>query len=1188
MKFTLAQQQAIDQQQTNILVAAAAGSGKTAVLVERIIQKILQRHCQIDELIVLTFTNAAAAEMRLRIRNRLEREVSVSRGEQALYLQQQLQLLNQAQISTFHAFCIQLLRQYYYAIDLDPQFRIGDEFELALLKVEAMETTLEQFYTENSSEFVTFIEAYSNDRGDDAVQSLIYQITNFKHSLVNPQAWEQQALANYTIQTDFLATPVGKMVQSRLTKQFEQWEQILVKALAEQDLTEKNAEKVQRIVETYRAAFANHAQVLKKGNWQQFSDGLCKIEVDRWPPKAAPLIKQSLDTLKKQWESIQTKYHVSAKTLSEQFGDIQQQVQQLFLLSEAYEDNFSRLKRQRNIVDFSDLERKTLILLQQESTIASEYQQRIQELLVDEYQDTNEVQETIVRFCSRGNNIFMVGDVKQSIYRFRSADPTLFQQKYQLYASDQQAGVRIDLNQNFRSREQVIDFINFVFEQIMDREFAEIAYDEQAKLYAGAAYPEHEHMQVELDCLALPDGEDKIENQAQYLVQRIQKLIASETLITTAAGSRPIRYADIAMLFRSRSDLFERVSELLKESQIPYVAQEQGGYFDASEIRNLLAILRIIDNPYDDIEYASWLRSPIIGLDENELLTVRLRAEGKSFCEAVQQFTEQDGDLILSQKLQQAKIYEQRWRIMAKQRSLVEWIEQVLLETGYYDFVGGLPNGIHRQANIDALIDKARTYETIGFRGLFKFNRFIVAMQKQNQDFTNSRSIAEQENVVQLMTIHKSKGLEFPVVIVAELEKQFNERDLHQTLVLDKEHGASLRYVNIERNYSVNSLMHVYIGEAIGQAQLAEELRILYVALTRAKEKLILVAQGKEREKLLERGSVVLSQGQQLLSQEVRQSAKSYFDWIWQAVIRHQSLSPFQSQFPVAPTLITQAPLALQVNYYEESFSQTIESRRDTAHFAEAIQQARLLDGELVPLVEKSLSFSYPNPEATRHYAQVSISDLKRFAQVQAQQEATTYSLQPGRGHSPMSAVLPLPNFMAESKQEHALQRGNAYHAAMQYLPQTVATEQDIQTYLATEKRLTIHQAFLESDWLVQFLRTKLGKQFQQAEFIQRELPFTMFQQTTDVYPNWEEPDQAVILRGIFDAIYHLETEIIIVDYKTDYVGQFDQQTQVQLRERYQLQMTTYLAAARKIFADSGKTIRGELYFFQAQQSLQF
>lgn len=1186
MKFTLAQQQAIDLQQTNILVAAAAGSGKTAVLVERIIQKIIQRHCQIDELIVLTFTNAAAAEMRQRIRTRLEHELTLSHGETARYLQQQLQLLNQAQISTFHAFCIQLLRQYYYAIDLDPQFRIGDEFELALLQTEAMEQTLEQFYVENTPAFVEFIEAYSSDRGDDAVQTLIYQLSQFQHSLVNPQHWQQQALQNFLLETDFLATPIGQKVQQRIGEQLRQWQQELEAAVASLDSDEKNADKVQRIVATYLASLQQQEQALASNNWQTFSESLGKVTVDRWPAKAAPLIKQVVDTIKKQWEALQGKYRVPEANLVTQFGVIRQQLQQLFALSTAYEQNFSRLKTQRNIVDFSDLERKTLQLLQQEPSIVQEYQERIQELLVDEYQDTNEVQETIVRFCSRGDNIFMVGDVKQSIYRFRSADPTLFQTKYQLYERDQAEGRRIDLNQNFRSRGQVLDFINFVFEQIMDQELTEIAYDEQAKLYLGATYPEHEKMQVELDCLALPDGEDKIDNQAYYLVQRIQNLIASELVITTKTGSRPVRYADIAILFRSRSELFERVSELLKEAQIPYVAQEQGGYFDASEIRNLLAIFRIIDNPFDDIEYASWLRSPIIGLDENELLTLRMQAQGQAFCECVQTVAEADVSSELWHKLQRAKTYELRWRAAVKQRSLAEWIEQVLLETGYYDFVGGLPNGIHRQANIDALIDKARTYEAIGFRSLFKFNRFIVAMQKQNQDFTNSRSIAEQENVVQLMTIHRSKGLEFPVVILAELEKQFNERDTYQTLVLDKEYGASLRYVDTEKNYTVNSLIQVFISDAIGRAQLAEELRILYVALTRAKEKLILVAQGKDMEKLQAQGSRALNQQQQLLSQELRQSAKSYFDWLWQALIRHQHLSPFQIQFPVAPPKLTQAPLALKVNYHQESFVQVTQEQADLVEFAQRIQQAQLLEAPASPSVEQALAFVYPNSGATNHYAQVSISDLKRFAQIVEEQAATIADIKPKP--SGINPVLALPNFMAEATQTHALARGNAYHAAMQYLPQTVATEQELQVYLQQESRLQRHRELIDIDWLSQFLQTPLGVKFQTATLVQRELPFTMFVQAAEVYPDWSEADQAVIMRGIFDAIYHFADEIVVVDYKTDYVGNFDAQQQQQLRDRYELQMTTYLTAARRIFGETGKPIRGELYFFQAQQSLQF
>ncbi|MGL6057884.1 MAG: helicase-exonuclease AddAB subunit AddA [Culicoidibacterales bacterium] len=1193
MKFTLAQQQAIEQQQQNILVAAAAGSGKTAVLVERIIQKILQRHCHVDELVVLTFTNAAAQEMRLRIRKRLEQVSEQSEGEQAQYLKNQLQRLNQAKISTFHAFCIQLLRQYYYATDLDPQFRIGDEFELALLKTQAMETTLEQFYEVAEAQFLAFIQAYSSDRGDESVQELIYQLSNFKQAVVDQESWQQASLQNYLPNENFLITPIGKLLAQQIHEALEMWEQELIQAMNLIDHTEKNAEKAQVIIESYLEAVQRQQQALATGTWEAYRKSLVKVEVANWPAKVAPDAKQLVDRIKKQITAQLERYQVSQLRLDEQFATIHAQLQQLMVLTKVYEDNFAKLKQQRNIVDFNDLERKTLNLLQREPEIAEQYQQSIHELLVDEYQDTNEVQETIVQLCSKGNNVFMVGDVKQSIYRFRSADPTLFQAKYQTYTKLNDSGLRIDLNQNFRSRHQVLDFINYTFEQLMDETVGEIEYDEHAKLYLGADYPAHPQMQVELDVLTLPEQVEKIENQAYYLVERIQHLIANEFIVQGKDAPRPIRYADIAILFRTRSSLFERVSELLKVAQIPYVAQERGGYFDASEIRILLAILRVIDNPFDDIEYASWLRSPVIGCDENDLLTIRLHQPKQHLCESVHQLDEMKLEPKLLKKLTIAKQYELNWRKSVKQKPLAEWIEQILFETGYYDFVGGLANGIHRQANIDALIDKARTYEAIGFRSLFKFNRFITAMQKQNQDFTNSRSIAEQENVVQLMTIHKSKGLEFPVVIVAELQKQFNRRDSMKSLVLDKQFGASLTFVHEEKNYTVRSIVQTFIAEQIDRAQLAEELRILYVALTRAKEKLILVAQtSKTMEVMQKQYSDVLMETQARLSPQVRTSAKSYFDWLMQALIRHRVMSQFQSQLPVAPPQITQEPLQLHVNYHQQSFVSEEMIDDTLAQLAEKLQNAEYLPDVSSKNVEAALAFTYPHQAATKHYAQVSISDLKRLAQEQA--DVNTYEVyQTGmtRSAKPQELLIALPSFMQREQKQvaQALIRGNAYHQAMQYLPQTIkTTAQAIEEYLAQQAFTDEQRALINSEWIEQFLATGLGEKFKQAQHVQRELPFSLLRAAETVYPQWSEQSQAVLMRGIFDAVYHLENEIIIVDYKTDFVGSFDEAMQAELRQRYQIQMETYLLAAKQLFADQQKLIRGELYFFQAQQSLKF
>lgn len=1189
MKFTPAQQQAIESNGQNILVAAAAGSGKTAVLVERIIQKILQCQASVDELVVLTFTNAAAAQMRQRIRTRLEQVVETSEGEMKHYLQQQLQLLNQAQISTFHAFCIQVLREHYYAIELDPQFRIGDEFELALLQNQAMETTLEHAYADMTPAFQTFVDAYSGDRGDESIQTLIYQVVRFYQSLVDHDAFEAKTLANYEITANFATTAIGNQMIKAMNEQVGTWLTKMQQAQNAVDPDEKNAAKVQAIIQAYVQVLTTHQQALNGGNWSTIMESLQAVNVERWPAKGAPLAKLLVDDLKKAWQKYVETYAVTQADLNEQATTISKQLQTLFTLANAYREEFAHLKRQRNLVDFSDLEQKTLAILQNEPAIREQYQQRIHELLVDEYQDTNEVQETIVKLCSNGRNMFMVGDVKQSIYRFRSADPGLFQAKYQDYAKQETREQRIDLNQNFRSRTSVIDFINYTFGQLMDQTFGEIDYDEAAQLHSGATYPESSAMAVEVEVLLSEEKGEKVENQAHYLVQKIQSLIASELLVSAAGHVRPIRYADIVILFRTRSELFGRVSELLKVAEIPYVAQEQGGYFDASEIRNLLSVLRIIDNPFDDIEYASWLRSPIIGCDENDLLSIRLQTPDVALCQALTHCLKQaDVSPELRQKLQTAVDFEQRWRVSVKQQPLAQWIEQVLLETGYYDFVGGLPNGIHRQANIDALIEKARTYEAIGFRSLFKFNRFIVMMQKQNQDFTNLRSISEQENVVQLMTIHKSKGLEFPVVIVAELHKGFNKQDSSQMLALDKHHGASLLYVDEAKNYRVRSLIQTWLNEQGEAAQLAEGLRILYVALTRAQEKLILVAQlDKTLEKLQVQFSSILDVKTPRLPADVRKDANSTFEWVWSALIRHSKLRMYQSHLPVVGPEVGAVPLELQIQHYEQSFIAEADETQVHSGLYQQLASGEALAPTPNPLVEQALSFSYPRLAATQHYAALSISDLKRMATQTADDIPLALFGSISGDVSATSEPLALPSFLAAPQSQFGLERGNAYHGLMQHLPQAVEREyQSVKTYIETS--VPEHQReLLNPAWIVNFLRSPLGRNFQEAEVVQRELPFSILRSASSLYVDWSEMEEAILMRGIFDAIYHLDEEIVLVDYKTDAVGTFDEHVKAKLRERYRIQMQTYLIAATQLYGTK-KPIRGELYFFQAQHSLTF
>ncbi len=1189
MQFTQAQQRAIDETGANILVAAAAGSGKTAVLVERIIQKIVKRHCRVDELVVLTFTNAAAQEMRQRVRKRLDQLVHDSQGADKKYWQQQVHLLNQAKIATFHSFCIQILRQFYYATTLDPQFRIGDEFELALLRTQAMETTLIALYEQQNPQFLQFVDAYSGDRGDETIEGLIYQLANFQQSLVDVVEWEKRTVQNFIQTTDIFGTQWGQFLKQKLLKQLRQHIDQLEQAHMLVDQNAKNAPKVVIAIQECEKYVAQLYDAIAQENWANIRQILTRASFQRWPSGGSKDAKNIVDALKKDWKQWSEQYSIDESQVMQHQLFIGRQLATLFSATESYVNEYSRLKQQRNIVDFSDLERYTLALFQADEAIRTQFKASIHEVLVDEYQDTNEVQEAIITYCSTGSNTFMVGDVKQSIYRFRSADPQLFQMKYQTYENIETDGMRIDLNQNFRSRTQVLDFINHLFVQLMDQSFAEITYDDAAQLYAGASYPTHEHMQVEVHLLA-PESEtiQPVENQAGYIVEKIQSLVEKEFLVTDKGVSRPIRYADIAVLFRSRTVLFEQVSELLKAKQIPYVAQEQGSYFDASEIRNLLAILRIIDNPFDDIEYAGWLRSPIIGCNENDLLVLRLLNTHQALCQNVQQATESQVDELLYHKIQLVQAYEQRWHERVKQQPLAQWIEEMLMETGYYDFVGGLPNGIHRQANIDAFIDKARTYEAIGFRSLFKFNRFIVNMQEQKQDFTNSRSIAEQENVVQLMTIHKSKGLEFPVVFVVDLQKQFNMRDVSQTLVLDKTYGASLHYVDLEQNYRAKSLIHTVIGERSKQAQLAEELRILYVALTRAKEKLILVGQTKETiEQLQEKYSDVLDEKTLVLSEMKRTSAKSYLEWIMLSMIRHQSFAAFQTHPCLASVQVTQTPVSMHVQYHTESFlseSIVVEGVHD---ISQAIVEQSLLPNVQFDQVGRALGFVYPYAQATTHYAQVSISDLKRF-ELQ-QQTSEHYSLvHVNQTESLKKEPLMLPKFMCERTESKALAKGNAYHRVMQCLPQIVMTQCELQQWLVAILPKDEMRELIDEKVIQQFYASSLGEQFLEAESIQRELAFSLLRSSEEIFPYWQEKSEYVVMRGIFDAIYHLKDEIVIVDYKSDYISDFSQANQEKLWERYRIQMETYIRAAQRLFGSHGKSIRGELYFLQAQQSIHF
>ncbi|MGV3488399.1 MAG: helicase-exonuclease AddAB subunit AddA, partial [Tuberibacillus sp.] len=824
-QWTDDQWRAVVEKGNNILVAAAAGSGKTAVLVERIIKRITDPNepVDIDRLLIVTFTNAAASEMRVRIGQALERELNKDPGN--LRLRDQLTLLNKASITTLHSFCMSVARRYYYRLDLDPSFRVVDETESELLREEVIESLFEDYYgSDEQSEFYNLVDRYSNDRSDSELMTLVQKIFDFSRSHPWPEHWldqiqsAYQADDNMTIDDLPWTADLKKSVQDQcrgLLSTIEAAERLAQEPGGPYPYLDNFIKDKELLTQIIEAAQGPWEQLYQAFSNLSFSK-LKSCRGDDFIEELKKRAKDLRDDVKKKLGQLQEElFSREPSSFIDDLKEMAPYVSLLVNLVKEFGERYSSLKKEKALVDFSDLEHHALAILREEgsspseekpSAVALQYRAQFEEILVDEYQDTNLVQETILRHVSRGQNLFMVGDVKQSIYRFRLAEPGLFQAKYKAYGGgegENEEGIRIDLSENFRSRKEILDGTNFIFQQVMDEEVGEIDYDERAQLKYGAVYYPEAHIPTELHVL-VKDEQAEVEDmerdidvdefqtaelEGHFIANKIKDLIATQFPVwdKSLGRNRPIQFRDIVILLRSGASWAPALLEVMKQHGIPGYTESSTGYFEAIEVSVMMSLLKTIDNPYQDIALASVLRSPIVGLSGAELARIRVTKKSGPYYEAMLHYIDLYRD-DLSKRLEAFTHSLESWRNRARRGALSDLIWQIYRETGYYDYAAGLPGGDQRKANLKALYDRARQYEQTSFRGLFRFLRFIERLQDRGSDLGEARALSEQEDVVRVMTIHKSKGLEFPVVFVAGLKKKFNMKEttsknlLHKTL----------------------------------------------------------------------------------------------------------------------------------------------------------------------------------------------------------------------------------------------------------------------------------------------------------------------------------------------------------------------------------------------------------------------
>ena len=1008
-----------------LLVAAAAGSGKTAVLVERIITRLkdMDNPLSVQELMVVTFTKAAAQEMSARIGLALAKAMeSTEDAAMQERLERQLNLLPSAHISTLHSFCQWVIRSYFYKLDINPTARIGNEAEMALLQQEVLADLLTKSYEEGLYNIYELADFFSDDKSDAGLTAKIMSLYNYAMSLANPDGWLRKALEPYkeAMTVNPSETLWGQYmwdqhvaVIDRIRERLERMEQILLDPVG--------PHKWQNIYDNQLAALSmlSGAETWDDmGEACKHTDTFIKDRFNKLGEEVDPSLQaefkslgsQNKDDLKAMQAAVFT---VPEATLQDQFKAQYPIIKGLVELTIAFHKAYRDMKQEQGIMDFSDLEHLCLALLvepgteddPQPSDVAKELQDTFKEIMVDEYQDTNGVQETIINLISRVDNRFYVGDVKQAIYSFRMADSSLFMEKYNTYGGTDAVERRIDLAKNFRSHENILAATNFLFYQIMTEEAAELNYTEAESLIPGRIVEdapedwiggdvELQLLDVSKDTLSASESDEdeggdpeNNERELDFIIQKIKEIHGAKKKVQNPDGTfRQIEWRDFAILRRSLAGWGTRAVEAMRQAGIPAVVNERDGYFEAQEIQLLLALLSIIDNPEQDLPMAAVLHSGLVGLDANELGALRLSGEG-SLWSLMPAYAEEAQD----ERLLAFIDHMERWRTLSRRHGVTDLLWDIYESQDYVNYVGAMPNGLVRRANVLALYDRAKGYEASGFRGLFRFLRFVESLRDSNQDMPLANVVSEADNVVRLMTIHKSKGLEFPVVFLSGMQKKFNMMDLRSELLIDKNAGLGLKGYFPDIRVSFPTMPWFYIKDVKEAALKAEEERILYVALTRARDKLIMTGYFKgfknAKGKLSTLGELIKNaasvEGQQLPTDIITQ-ANTYLEWLVMGFARHlDGGNPLRVAIEYeGPTYfdLPDKKCRIKVEIHDGSLYGDLDYKADidetTINKIRELQAVNAV--ELPQEIEDRFNYSYPYSDATRRTAKISVSELKR------------------------------------------------------------------------------------------------------------------------------------------------------------------------------------------------------------------
>jgi ATP-dependent helicase/nuclease subunit A len=1212
-KWTKEQQEAIDTRRCNLLIAAAAGSGKTAVLVERIIKIITNEEdpVDIDKLLVVTFTSAAASEMRERIAKAITKALDLNPSSKNL--QKQLTLLGRSNITTMHSFCLEVIKNNFHVIDLDPSFRILDETEGVLLKSEIIEDLFEDKYEENNKDFLNLIEAYSGSRDDERLKEIILELYRFSMSGPWPEKWLNEKSDDFNIKTieeldksnwvEILKENIELELQGlismeeralELCEETSGLEPYILNFNDDISLLKNSYESINGSIEVIYNSLSNISfSKLKSVKKDNVSD----VDIQNAVKRIRDDVKKKIGKLK---EDI---FSMSPEDMLKTIQGAYPFMKELSNLVIEFKERFSKAKKDKGSLDFNDLEHLCLkILSDEDGKVSANFKEYFDEVLVDEYQDSNNVQEAIIDLVSRKNgdnpNVFMVGDVKQSIYRFRQAKPELFLQKYNSYSKSIGKNRKIQLYKNFRSREEVINGSNYIFKELMSSIVGELEYTDEEALNLGANYEEigEENSvvggDIELHILnkaveKMDDDEDKeiiytdedeedigaINLEARIVASRIKELIAGKdgkvfmVQDKITEEYRKIAYKDIVILLRATKNWSEIFLDEIGAEGIPIYADTGSGYFESIEIRTIMSLLKVIDNPLQDVPLLALLRSPIIGFKAEELSDIRLINRDNYFYENIETIARGESELDESVKNRCKDFIDrlEEWRNRAIYTPIDEFIWYLYMDTSYFGYVGAMPNGVLRQANLKILFQRAKQYEETSFKGLFNFINFINKLRKSSGDMGSAKILGENEDVVRIMSIHKSKGLEFPVVFLCGSGKQFNLMDLNKSILYHDDLGLGPDFVDLDKRISYTTLPKESIKKKIKLETLSEEMRILYVAFTRAKEKLIITGATSDVDKWINKSISAASLDEKTIIPSEVIKGKSYLDWIGMAICKHRD-----------GKLLRDKVESDHINIIDDlsTWKTKIWSKTDlivdkNSELVDKIEEKELFitsnNQTVGKEIEDRLGYKYKFKELTNIKSNFSVSDLKKknYEDEDLHDTKELYS----------ERIQIKPKFMQEQKGLTSAEKGTAMHFVMQRIDfkrvDSIDKIKEQLNELVDNELLSMEEyKCINTKKIFNFFNSNLGKRllksYNEGNEVYKELPFYTEISVHEVDKELPEDmkDEMVRLQGVIDCFFYEGEDIVLLDYKTDYIEEGNESEAV---EKYRIQLKYYKEALQKI-----------------------